>query len=311
MSSMSETIVVTGASGVIGTALVGELRAHSGREVLALTSGDVDLTDLAATTEVFASARPAIVFHLAARVSGIMGNLRAQGQAYFDNVRINTHTIEAARLAGARKIVAMGSAAIYSDIVPLPMREEDIWLGLPHGSEAGYAHAKRGMLGQLQAYQDQYGLDYAYCVSTNLFGPNDRFDEQQGHVLPSLISKFHRAVTTDTPVTVWGSGTPRRDFIYSKDAARAMRMIGDQFTGPINLASGSTVSIQETAERIREIVGHTVEIKWDRTKPDGQKLREYDVTKLRAMGFRDFTPLQQALAETYHWYEANHVHARR
>ena len=205
----------------------------------------------------------------------------------------------------------MGSAAIYSDIVGLPMREHDIWLGPPHGSEAGYAHAKRGMLAQLQAYQDQYGLDYAYCVSTNLFGPHDRFNEQQGHVLPSLISKFHRAAQERSAVTVWGSGTPRRDFLYSKDAARALRLIAEKFTGPINLATGNSVSIHETAELIRSIADPAIEIKWDRSKPDGQRLRDYDVSKLKALGFVPGFTLKAALEETYGWYSHNFARVRR
>ncbi len=310
IQGMSETILVTGAGGVIGTALVAELTAHGGH-VVALTRRDVDLTDFRATVALFQACRPAVVYHLAAHVSGIMGNLRAQGTAYFDNTLINTNTIEAARLAGARKVVVMGSAAIYSDDVAIPMREEDVWRGAPHGSEAGYAHAKRGMLAQLQAYWDQYGLDYAYCISTNLFGPHDRFDEQQGHVLPSLISKFHRAVRDGTPVTVWGSGRPKRDFLYAADAARAMRLIGESFNGTINLASGTAVSIQETAELIGRVTGYAGAIGWDRGKPDGQQLRGYDVSKLRALGFSPRYSLEAALAETCRWYAGNVALVRR
>jgi GDP-L-fucose synthase len=306
-----EIILITGASGVIGTALATELEASASGRIITLSSKEVDLTDFPSTAAIFQEYRPSVVYHLAARVCGIMGNLRAQGQAYFDNVRINTNTIEAARLAGARKIVAMGSAAIYSDQVALPMREEDIWQGVPHGSEAGYAHAKRGMLAQLQAYRDQYGLDYAYCISTNLFGPHDRFDEANGHVLPSLISKFHRAIEAGTPVTVWGSGTPERDFFYAPDAARAMRLIGETFTGPINLASGIHISIQDTAALIAKVSGYDRELNWDRTKPDGQRLRDYDVSKLKALGFKPAFTLEAALRETFDWYSKNANVARR
>jgi GDP-L-fucose synthase len=304
-------ILVTGATGVIGNALVAELKDNGDQAVVGLSSRDADLTDFPTTLALFRRCRPTIVYHLAARVRGIMGNLRSQGQAYFDNVRINTNVVEAARQVGARKVVAMGSAAVYSDDVPLPMKEQDIWLGPPHMSEAGYAHAKRGMLAQLQAYQDEYALDYAFCVSTNLFGPHDRFDEQNGHVLPSLISKFHRASGEGQAVTVWGSGEPRRDFLYSKDAARAIRLIGEQFTGPINLATGTSVSIREIAEVIRYIVRPEIKIHWDRSKPDGQKLRDYDVSKLSSLGFRCDYSLATALTETYHWYAEHAAEARR
>lgn len=296
---------------MIGNALVKELQADGSHQVVGLSSRDVDLTDFRSTLALFQQHRPAIVYHLAARVSGIMGNLRAQGQAYFDNARININTIEAARLSGARKVVAMGSAAIYSDQVTLPMREEEIWFGAPHRSEAGYAHAKLGMLAQLEAYQDQYGLDYAYCVSTNLFGPHDKFDENHGHVLPSLISKFHRAKQDGSSVVVWGSGTPERDFLYAKDAARAMRLIGERFTGPINLATGSAISIQQMAEIIREIAGYGPELEWDRSKPDGQHLRAYDVSKLKALGFKPQYSFREALEETYNWYKKHFSEARR
>ena len=308
---MITNIIVTGATGVIGTALVSELKANSGQHVVALSSHHVDLTDFGATTALFQQYRPAIVYHLAARVFGIMGNVGTQGQAYLNNVRINTNTLEAARLAGAKKVVGMGSTAIYSDQVALPMREEDIWMGAPHGSEFGYAHAKRGMLAQLQAYEDEWGLDYAYCVSTNLFGPNDRFDEQRGHVLPSLISKFHRAARDGSTVTVWGSGKPERDFLYCKDAARAIRLVGEQFSGPINLASGASISIRDTVELLRDIVGHGIDVQWDRSKPDGQMLRAYDISKLRALGFDTAYSLKAALTETYRWYSENSLSARR
>ncbi len=305
------TALVTGATGLMGRALVAELEASGAGRVVGASSADADLTDFDATLALLERHRPAVVFHLAARVSGIMGNLRAQGRAYLDNVRINTNVVEAARLAGARKIVAMGSTAVYSDMVGLPMREEEIWLGPPHASEAGYAHAKRGMLAQLESYRDQYGMDYAFCVSTNLFGMHDKFDEAHGHVLPSLISKFHRAAREDTAVTVWGTGTPRRDFLYVKDAALAMRLIAERFTGPINLASGEAHSIREVAEMIHRISGGRQPLLWDPSKPDGQKLRGYDVGKLRTLSFRPRHGLEEALRETYDWFAGHAETARR
>ncbi len=305
-----ERVLVTGATGLMGMALVQELR-EAGLEVFPLSSKDVNLTDFAATCALFQRHAPTIVYHLAARVSGIMGNMRAQGQAYLDNIQMNTNTVEAARLAGARKVVAMGSAAIYSDMVGLPMKEEEVWIGPPHASEAGYAHAKRAMLAQLETYRDQWGLDFAYCISTNLFGPYDKFDEKHGHVIPSLISKFHRAVQEDGVVTVWGTGTPHRDFLYVKDAARAMRMIGGSFSGPINLATGSAVSIRDAVETIRDVSGYRRPIDWDRTKPDGQKLRAYEVSKLRELGFQPRYTLREALAETFAWFDAQAGGIRR
>lgn len=302
--------LVTGATGLMGTALVAALR-EAGDEVIALGSHDADLRDVAAAEAVFARHRPEIVYHLAARVRGIMGNAGSQGDAFLDNVRINTNTIDAARTAGARKVVAMGSAAIYADTVPLPMHEDAAWAGPPHRSEAGYAHAKLAMLAQLEASREQWGLEFAYCISTNLFGPHDRFDERHGHVIPSLISKFHRAMTTGEPVTVWGSGTPMRDFLHVDDAAAAMRQIGTTGSGPVNLASGEAVSIRAVAELIADIAGYRREIVWDRSKPDGQLRRAYDVSRLRALGVGPGRTLRDGLAETYSWFAAHLDEARR
>ena len=294
----------------MGRALVAELRAD-GQAVVGLGSATADLRDPGATEAVFGRYRPEVVYHLASRVRGIMGNAGTQGDAYLDNIRINTNVVEAARRWGVRKVVAMGSAAIYGDEVPLPMREEDYWIGRPHASEAGYAHAKRAMLAQLEAYREQWGLEFAYCISTNLFGPHDRFDERGGHVVPSLISKFHRATRTGEAVTVWGSGIPMRDFLFVADAAQAMRVIGATGSGAINLATGETVSIRGLAELLAEISGYGREIVWDASKPDGQLRRAYDVSRLRALGVGPGRPLREGLAETYAWFVAHAADVRR
>ena len=302
--------LVTGATGLMGTALVAELR-QAGQDIVALGSVDADLRDPAVSAAVIGRHRPEIVYHLASRVRGIMGNAGTQGDAFLDNIRINTNVVDAARLAGTRKLLAMGSAAIYGDSVALPMREDDAWSGRPHRSEAGYAHAKLAMLAQLEAYREQWGLDFAYCISTNLFGPHDRFDERYGHVIPSLISKFHHAVGAGERVTVWGSGTPTRDFLYVADAARAMRHIGEAGSGPINLASGHAVSIRTVAELIADVAGYRGEILWDRTKPNGQLRRAYDISRLRGLGIGPGRSLRDALSETYAWFAANAEAARR
>jgi GDP-L-fucose synthase len=308
---IKKSIVVTGASGLVGRALVEELRKNENYLVTPASSSDVNLLDFQATCEFMAQHRPDIVYHMAARVSGIAGNMRAHGRGYFDNVMMNTHVIEAARLASVKKIVGMGSTAVYSDLARLPMAEEEIWLGAPHSSEAGYAHAKRAMLAQLEAYREQYGIDYAFCLSTNLFGPHDKFDEQYGHVLPSLISKFHRGAMNNESVTIWGSGTPKRDFLYVKDAAVAIRTVGEKFSGAINLASGRSISIFDIATMLKDITSLTSDLLWDRSKPDGQKLRAYDLSKLSALGFQPKFSLEEALIETYEWYKAEFHRARR
>ena len=303
--------LITGASGLVGHALERELKFAPGYDVVVTPRPNIDLCDFAATRAFFVDARPEIVFHIAAKVGGLGGNIAAPGQFFYENVVINTNVIEAARLAGARKIVAMGSSACYSDSVPLPMSERAIWDGPPHGSEAPYAHAKRAMLAQLEAYNVQYGLDYAFCLATNMFGPFDKYDEQHGHVVPTLISKFHRAVGSGERIVVWGTGTPTRDFLYSKDVARFLRVIGASYTGSINLASGATVTIRELVEMLRRVSGYKGVIEWDQTKPNGQELRRYDISKLKALRLAPKFDLETALDETYRWYEENIESVRR
>jgi GDP-L-fucose synthase len=304
------TVLVTGASGVTGAALLQTLKKAGYTAVVSVAQGDADLTDAGQASALMRSVRPVLVFHLAARVYGIVGNLKNKGPAFLDNIRMNTNVIEAAREVGVKKIVAMGSTAVYSDIAPMPMREEDIWLGPPHHSEAPYAHAKRAMLAQLETYREAYGLDFAFCVSTNLYGPGDKFDEQFGHVIPALISKFHRGVVTGEPIHVWGTGSPKRDFLYSEDAGRALVLVAEEHSGSINLASGMSVTIAETVELLRAVTGFSGNIVWDRSKPDGQMLRSYDITKLHALGFTPRHTLEQGLKETVTWFN-EHLDAVR
>ena len=307
----STRVLITGGTGLIGHALAHELREAGYAHVICPTRQDADLRDAAQAEAAITAAKPDVVYHLAARVHGIMGNLRAQADAYLDNIRINTNVVEAARLAGARKVVAMGSAAVYSDLAPLPMREDDIWVGAPHGSEAAYAHAKRAMLAHLEAAYDQHGLDYSFLIATNMFGPHDRFDESNGHVIPSLLSKFERAMRLGGAVEIWGSGTPRRDFFFAPDAARAIRLVGEQVTGPINLATGTAISIAELVETLVEVTGFSGPVLWDRSKPDGQRLRAYDVSRLQALGFTPAASLPDALRQTFAWLQSHRAQARR
>lgn len=311
MTVSGERVLITGAGGVIGHALKKELGDAGYQNVVAIASGDVDLRDQIATERAFDELRPTLVFHLAARVYGIMGNMANRGVAYLDNVRINTNVIDAARQAGCRKIVAMGSTAIYSDRVRLPMSEDEIWVGEPHHSEAPYAHSKRSMLAQLEAYKEQYGIDYAFCVSTNLFGPHDKFDEKFGHVIPSLMSKFQRAADLGQPLTVWGTGKAERDFLFSSDAAYAMRLVAEKHSGAINLATGESHTIRHTVDTLCRISGYQGTVEWDATKPDGQKLRAYDVSRLKALGFKPRVAFEDALAATYDWYRNNVAIARK
>lgn len=307
---MSERVAITGGGGMMGRALASELRAAGYTDVTVLTRRDADLLDPAQAEAAIRKCQPGVLYHMAAKVAGILGNMRSQGDSYLQNLRINTNVIEGARLAGVRKVVAMGSTAVYSNAISLPMREGDIWSGAPHGSEAGYAHAKRAMLAQLEAYRDQYGLSYAYCISTNLFGPHDRFDETCGHVVPSLVSKFSRGIATGEPVVVWGSGTPQRDILYVTDAARALRLIGEGAECAINVASGTSITIAEIVSLLAEVTGFRGQVVWDGEKPDGQRFRSYDISRLRSLNFSPAYDTRDALRLTFEWFNQTNVTAR-
>ncbi len=306
-----DVLLVTGGSGLVGANLVAHLRQAGFTKVVAPRQEDCDFTDRKATLDFFAAARPVYVFHMAGYVRGIMGNMRHQAEAWLNNTLINTHVVEASHKAGVKKIVAMGTVAMYPDPLPSnPLREDTIWQGAPHGSEYGYAQAKRGMLAQLQVYNDSYGLDYACVLSTNLYGPHDRFDIETGHVVPSLIKKFYDAKQGGGTVTVWGDGSAQRDFIYVKDAARALQLIMDKVSGTVNLATGVTRRIREAVDILAAHTGLQDRVVWDSSKPNGQLFRAYDVSRLQQAGFACQSTLEQALAETYDWYAANALTAR-
>ena len=303
---------MTGAGGLVGTALVDLLRSRGNSEVVCVRSGDCNLLDFSAVRAFFTHHRPDEVYHLAARVAGIMGNMRDQGGGFLDNSLMNIHVIEAARLTNCRKFVGMGSVAIYPFPIPTdPLVETAVWAGEPHHSESGYAHAKRNMLAQLQLYKESYGLEYAFAISTNLYGPGDRFDTQYGHVIPSLVRKFHEAAETGSEVAIWGNGEAKRDFLHARDAAIALELMMERGSGPINLASGHVYQIREVVSVLEEISGVRGRTVWRRDMPNGQLNRAFDIARLSDIGFRQSIDLKSGLSNTYHWYGINVSRARR
>ena len=301
-------ILVTGGNGVLGKALSAQL-AQGSEPVTLAARNRVDLRDTAATLAFFQEVKPRLVFHLAARVHGLGGNARYPAEMYTDNIRINTNVVDAAHQAGCEKIVAVSTVAVYSSDAPKPVDESLIWFDQPHHGEKAYGHAKRAMLAQLEAYNKQYGLSFAYTVMTNLYGPHDRFDPIYGHVVPSLVAKFHRATLEGSPVDVWGSGLAERDFLYASDAARALRMVAERHEGPINVASGTVWSIRDMVEMLQRHTG-VANVIWDDTKPDGELLRRYNVDRLTAIGFVPEIPLEEGLARTFDWYRQNYPDVR-
>jgi GDP-L-fucose synthase len=301
----SDRIVVTGAAGLMGSALVDHLRSEGYENVVPLKRADCDLHDTPATFAFLERSRPDHVFHAAARVYGLGGSMKHQCASFYANCVINENVIEGSRRAGARKVTAMGTGAVYPFPSPgLPLKEDMIFLGRPHPAQAGYANAKRAMLAMLEAYQESYGLKWAYIVSGNLFGPRDRFDIELGNVVPSLIKKFYDAKKSGGTVQVWGDGSAERDFIYVKDAARAALAVMSGVDGAVNMGSGGVYSIRAVVDALSELTGMSGRIEWDRSKPNGQAYRAYDLTKLHAAGFAPKYSLRAGLEETWNWYWA-------
>ena len=299
----SDRIVVTGAAGLLGSAVADHLYAQGYENVVGLRRSDCDLLDASAAFAEFERRRPDHVFHAAAKVYGIMGSMKHQGVSFYENMMINTNVIEASRRAGARKVTAVGTGAVYPFPSPsLPLKEDMIFLGRPHPAHAGYANAKRAMLAMLEAYEESYGLKWAYIVSANLFGPRDKFDVEFGNVVPSLIKKFYDAKKSGGKVQVWGDGSAQRDFLYVKDAARAGLGVMSNIDGAVNMGSGHVCSILDVVDTLSDLTGMSGRIEWDASKPNGQAYRAYDLTKIDKMGFQPAYSLRDGLRETWDWY---------
>ena len=268
------------------------------------TRSEVDLLDRDATRALFEKYRPDTVLHTAARVHGLMGNQRFPAEMFDDNLAINFNVITAGRAVGVKKFTVASTVAAYPGDLVTDIHEDQYLAGKPHAGESAYAHAKRAMLAQLNAYKVQYGISYAYAILTNLYGPNDRFDIENGHVIPSLIAKFHTARREGTPVKVWGTGRARRDFMFIDDAADAMLRLAEVAEGPVNVATGITLPIARVVEILSGLSGVT-DIIWESDKPEGQLDRSYDVSRLRAAGYEARFTLEEGLKQTWDWYAAH------
>ena len=303
-------ILITGGTGLVGRALSRALADEGFSNISSVGSRDCDLRDSAGVSRLLSETSPDYVFHLAARVHGLGGNLRYKSDILVDNVLINTNVVEHSRRAGVKKIVAMGSGCVYPELKGQEeLFENQVWIGPPHPSEDSYAHSKRLMLAQLDAAREQYGLSSAFVISGNLYGPHDSFNVEEGHVIPSLVSKFHAAKRDGTPVKVWGSGVAIRDFTYADDAARALIAILHNLEGPVNLGSGMRHPIRDIVDALHLITG--VPVEWDATKSDGQLVRYYNLDRLMSAGFAARTALSDGIQITYEWYDQNWETARK
>lgn len=299
----NDKIMITGARGLVGHAIVDALHHDGFTNSIPVGRQECDLIDQKQTLEFIQDHKPDYIFHSAARVYGIMGNMMNKGLAFYDNAMININVVHGAHLADVKKITVMGTGCVYPYPSPgLPLKEDMIFSGRPHESENSYAQAKRAMLAMCEAYQESYDLNWAYIVSCNLFGPNDKFDTEFGHVIPSLIKKFYDAKQTNSKVVVWGDGSAQRDFLYVKDTAQAAIAIMKNINGPVNIGSNKIYSILDIVNMIAEITDMQDAVVWDKSKPNGQDFRSYDLSKLASTGFTPKYSMKEGLQETWDWY---------
>lgn len=303
----SAKILVTGARGLVGSAFIELLKNVGYQNIIPIGRQEYDLVNQKQTIEFIQDHQPDYIFHSAARVYGIMGNMCNKALSFYDNAMININVVHGAYLAGTKKITVMGTGCVYPYPSPaLPLQEDMIFNGRPHESENSYAQAKRAMLAMCEAYKESHNLAWAYVISCNLFGPNDKFDTEFGHVVPSLIKKFYDAKQNGEKVSVWGNGSAQRDFLYVKDAARAVRAIMENIDGACNMGSGSVYSIKDIVGTIAKISGMEHAIEWDSTKPNGQDYRSYDLSRLNSTNFVPKWTIEESLQETWDWY-CDHV----
>jgi GDP-L-fucose synthase len=301
-------VLVTGGGGFLGSHLVERLQAD-GVEPFVARRGDYDLTLPEDAERLFAHASPDLVFHLAAEVGGIGANMANPGRYWYANLMMGTHVLEQSRRSGVDKLVLIGTICAYPKFAPVPFREEDLWEGYPEETNAPYGVAKKALLVGAQAYREQYGLNTVFLLPVNLYGPRDNFDLENSHVIPALIRKMLEAGDRgESEVTLWGDGSPTREFLYVDDCAEALQLAAAHYDGaaPVNLGTGEEISIKDLAEVIAEETGFEGEIAWDTTKPNGQPRRKLDTSRAeREFGFRAKTPFREGIKQTVAWYRAS------
>jgi GDP-L-fucose synthase len=302
-------VCVTGGNGFLGKHVQRVLRERGAEDIFVPSFKDYDLTKLEDIKRMLKDADPDVIIHLAAAVGGIGINREKPAEFFYKNLMMGVPLMHEAYEHGVEKFVAIGTICAYPKFTPIPFKEDDLWIGYPEETNAPYGLAKKMLLVQAQAYRQQYGYNAIYLLPVNLYGPGDNFDHRSSHVIPALIRKFVEAQEDGTNVaTLWGDGSPTREFLYVDDAARGICMAAEGYDGPlpVNLGSGMEISIKDLAETIARLTNYQGEIKWDADKPNGQPRRALDVSRAKELfGFEAKMNFEEGLKETIEWFMEN------
>jgi GDP-L-fucose synthase len=310
--SHSSRIFVAGHRGLVGSAIVRRLEKDGYLNLILAKREELDLRDQAAVSRFFARQLPEFVILAAAKVGGILANSTRPAEFLYDNLAIQTNVIHAAWQSGAKKLVFLGSSCIYPQLAPQPIKEEYLLTGPLEPTNEAYAIAKIAGLKLAAAYREQYGFRAVSLMPTNLYGPGDNFNLETSHVLPALIRRFHEAKISNAPsVTLWGTGTPKREFLHVDDLAAAACFVMENYEGGeplgnlLNVGTGKDLAIAELAEMVARTVGYPGEIRFDPSRPDGTPRKLLDVSRIHSLGWRAHIPLADGISSTYDWYCAN------
>jgi len=296
---------IAGHRGMVGSAVLRLLEARGHTNLLCRTSKDLDLRDGRAVEQFFVETKPEYVIVAAAKVGGILANSTLPAEFLYDNLAIQTNLIHQAYLHGVKKLLLLGSSCIYPRDCPQPIREEYLLTGPLEKTNEWYAVAKIAGIKMCQAYRRQYGCDFIAAMPTNLYGQNDNFDLRSAHVLPALIRRFHEAKQTGHAPVLWGTGSPRREFLHVDDCAEACMLLMAQYSGEdiVNVGAGKDIPIADLAALVAEVVGYRGEIQWDRTKPDGTPRKLMDNTRMAEFGWSPKISFREGIRRTYEWYQ--------